>query len=185
VVWSDPERGCSAHFSDSQRGKEHERANVKLVVIYKRPKDIDAFEKVHQNEHVPLAVRKLDGKTKIVATKVVASPQRTPPLYRIAAVHFPSMKDLEGCAASDAGKQVLAHAVSISSGAPPILGEPKKRASRSPRRRAVRSEDARGPIAGRSSVLVLAEAEQVKSPVVRLRILQRQLRLGWFPGTHT
>jgi hypothetical protein len=53
-------------------------ANVKLVVIYPRPKDIEAFEKVYQNEHVPLAVAKLGGKTKIVATKVLASPQGYP-----------------------------------------------------------------------------------------------------------
>ena len=53
-------------------------ANVKLVVMYPRPKDIDAFEKIYQNEHVPLAVAKLEGKTKIVATKVLASPQGTP-----------------------------------------------------------------------------------------------------------
>jgi len=32
-------------------------ANVKLVVMYPRPKDIDAFEKIYQNEHVPLAVQ--------------------------------------------------------------------------------------------------------------------------------
>ncbi|MGH3055046.1 MAG: hypothetical protein ACRDL7_08730 [Gaiellaceae bacterium] len=45
-------------------------AEVKLVVVYPRPKDVDAFEKVYQNEHVPLAVAKLAGKNKIVATKV-------------------------------------------------------------------------------------------------------------------
>lgn len=86
-------------------------ANVKLVVIYLRPKDIEAFEKVYQNEHVPLAVATLGGKTKIVATKVLASPQGTPPFYRIAEIHFSSMQDLEACAASDGGKEALAHAV--------------------------------------------------------------------------
>jgi uncharacterized protein (TIGR02118 family) len=96
-------------------------ANVKLVVIYPRPKDIEAFEKVYQNEHVPLAVAKLGGKTKIVATKVLASPQGTPPFYRIAEIHFSSMQDLEASAASDGGKEALAHAVSISSGGPPIF----------------------------------------------------------------
>ena len=45
-------------------------AEVKLVVMYPRPKDIDAFEKVYQNEHIPLAVAVLGGKTKIVGTKV-------------------------------------------------------------------------------------------------------------------
>jgi hypothetical protein len=39
---------------------------VKLVVIYPHPKDIDAFEKVYQNEHIPLAVAKLEGKAKVV-----------------------------------------------------------------------------------------------------------------------
>jgi uncharacterized protein (TIGR02118 family) len=66
-------------------------ANVKLVVMYPRPKDIDAFEKIYQNEHVPLAVAKLEGKTKIVANKVLASPQGTPPFYRIAEIHSRSM----------------------------------------------------------------------------------------------
>jgi uncharacterized protein (TIGR02118 family) len=95
-------------------------ANVKLVVMYPRPKDIDAFEKIYQSEHVPLAV-KLEGKTKIVGTKVLASPQGTPPFYRIAEIHFRSMADLEACAASDGGKQALAHAVTISSGGPPVF----------------------------------------------------------------
>lgn len=39
-------------------------ADVKLVVIYPRPKDVEAFEKAYTNEHVPLAVAKLGGKTK-------------------------------------------------------------------------------------------------------------------------
>jgi uncharacterized protein (TIGR02118 family) len=95
--------------------------NVKLVVVYPRPKDVDAFEKVYQNEHVPLAVAKLGGKIKIVATKILGSPQGTPPFYRIAEVYFPSMQALEACAASDGGKEALAHAVKISSGGPPIF----------------------------------------------------------------
>src|SRR5713226_10102588 len=70
-------------------------ADVKLVVIYPRPKDVDVFEKIYQDEHVPLAVAKLGGKTKIVATKMLGSPQGTPPFYRIAEVYFPSMQALE------------------------------------------------------------------------------------------
>jgi uncharacterized protein (TIGR02118 family) len=95
--------------------------NVKLVVIYPRPTDLAAFEKVYQNEHVPLAVAKLTGKTRMVATKIVGSPQGTPPFYRIAEVYFPSTQALESCAASEGGKEALAHAVKISSGGPPIF----------------------------------------------------------------
>jgi uncharacterized protein (TIGR02118 family) len=95
--------------------------NVKLVVIYPQPKDTDAFEKVYQNEHVPLAVAKLGGKSKIVATKILGSPQGTPPFYRVAEVYFPSMQALEECAASDGGKDALTHAVKMSSGGTPIF----------------------------------------------------------------
>ena len=38
--------------------------NVKLIVIYPFPKDIDSFERVYKNEHAPMAVEKLGGKTK-------------------------------------------------------------------------------------------------------------------------
>lgn len=96
-------------------------ADVKLVVIYPRPKDVDAFEKIYQNEHVPLAVAKLTGKSKIVATRILGSPQGVPPFYRVAEVHFPSMQALEACAASDGGKEALAHAVKISTGGSPIF----------------------------------------------------------------
>jgi uncharacterized protein (TIGR02118 family) len=71
-------------------------AGVKLVVIYPRPKDIEVFEKLYQEEHVPMAVDKLAGKTKFIATKVVATPDGTPPpFYRIAEVYFPSLEALQ------------------------------------------------------------------------------------------
>jgi len=94
---------------------------VKFMVIYPRPTDIEAFEKVYQDEHVPMAVEKLGGKTKFVATKVLASPQGVPPFYRIAEIHFPSIETLETCAASAGAKETLAHAVSISTGGKPIF----------------------------------------------------------------
>ena len=97
-------------------------AVVKFMVMYPRPQDVEAFEKLYQEEHVPMAVEKLLGKTKFVATKVVATPDGTPPpFYRIAEVYFPSLKALQACAQSDGGKETLAHAVKISSGGAPIF----------------------------------------------------------------
>ena len=97
-------------------------AGVKLIVMYPRPLDIDAFEKLYQEEHVPMAVEKLSGKTKFVATKVVATPDGTPPpFYRIAEVHFPSLETLQACAQSEGGKETVAHAVEISSGGTPVF----------------------------------------------------------------
>jgi uncharacterized protein (TIGR02118 family) len=63
---------------------------VKLVVMYPRPRDIEALEKVYADEHLPMAVAKLAGKSKMVGTRMLGSPQGTPPFHRIAEVHFPS-----------------------------------------------------------------------------------------------
>jgi uncharacterized protein (TIGR02118 family) len=96
-------------------------AKVKFMVIYPRPKDIEAFEKAYQEKHVPMAVENFIGKTKLVATRVLNSPQGMPPFYRIAEVHFPSMEALQTAAASQGAKDTLAHAMSISTGGRPIF----------------------------------------------------------------
>jgi len=96
-------------------------SEVKLMVIYPTPTDIDAFEKVYKEEHVPMAVEKLAGKTKLIATKVLASPQGVAPYYRIAEIFFPSLELLQTCAESEGGKETVAHAVKISSGGTPIF----------------------------------------------------------------
>jgi len=99
-------------------------AVVKLIVAYPPhppPTDAEAFEKVYNEEHVPLAVAKLDGKTKIVATKINGSPQGAPVFYRVAEIHCPSMDALEACAGSSGGQEVLRNAMKISSGGPPVI----------------------------------------------------------------
>ena len=96
-------------------------AAVKLMVLYPPPKDVQAFERVYLDEHVPMAVKKLAGKTKLVATRVQSSPQGKPAFHRIAEVHFPSLEALQACAASAGGKETLAHAAKISTGGPPVV----------------------------------------------------------------
>ncbi|MFY9554776.1 MAG: EthD family reductase [Blastocatellia bacterium] len=97
-------------------------AETKIVVIYPRPKDVDAFEKTYVEEHVPLAVEKIKGVIKFAATKVVGTPDgSTPPFYRIAELYFPSMQALQESAASPGTQQAVAHAFAISTGGPPII----------------------------------------------------------------
>ncbi|HLK18901.1 MAG TPA: EthD family reductase [Bryobacteraceae bacterium] len=95
--------------------------DVKIVVIYPRPQDEEAFEKAYKNEHMPMAEAKLKGMTRFVATKVVHSPQGKVTAYRIAEVHFSNIDDLNKCLESDGGKEVVAHAAKISTGGPPLL----------------------------------------------------------------
>ena len=88
---------------------------AKLIVAYPPPRDVEAFDRVYQDEHVPMAIARLSGKTSIVATKVLASPDGKPLFYCIAEVHFPSMEALKQCAESQGGRETLAHAARISS----------------------------------------------------------------------
>ncbi|MEK6287323.1 MAG: EthD family reductase [Acidobacteriota bacterium] len=97
-------------------------AETKIVVIYPRPTDVDAFEKVYVEEHLPLAMEKIKGVTKFAATKVVGTPDgSTPPFYRIAELYFPSMEALQESAASPGTQEAVAHAFKISTGGPPII----------------------------------------------------------------
>jgi uncharacterized protein (TIGR02118 family) len=95
--------------------------STKLIVAYPQPTDIDAFERIYTQEHVPMAIANLEGKTKIVATRILQSPQGKPQFHRVAEVHFPSMEALQRCAESAGGKATLAHAAKISSGGPPVI----------------------------------------------------------------
>jgi uncharacterized protein (TIGR02118 family) len=93
----------------------------KLMVIYPPPADVEIFEKAYQEDHVPMAVEKIPGKTKLVATRVVGSPAGDAPYYRIAEVHFSSMEDLQQAAASSGAQETLAHAAEISTGGAPLV----------------------------------------------------------------
>src|SRR5690242_4827304 len=74
---------------------------IKLVVLYPRPRNIEVFGTVYRRDHVPMAVEKLAGKTKIGATKVVGSPLGMPAFHRIAEIHVPSTEALAGCGKTD------------------------------------------------------------------------------------
>lgn len=92
----------------------------KLVVIYPYPSNVDEFESVYTNDHLPLAMEKIKGMSKFVASHVVATPDGSqPPFYRIAELHFPSMEALQQAAASAGLQEAAAHAVSISTGGAP------------------------------------------------------------------
>ena len=63
----------------------------------------------------------LKGLSRVVATKVLSSPQGEARTYRMAELHFGSMEVLEQCLASEGARKVLAHAEQISNGGRPIV----------------------------------------------------------------
>jgi len=97
-------------------------AEAKIVVIYPFPTDVEAFERLYVDEHMPIAKEKIKGMTKFVGTKILSTADgQVPPFYRIAGLHFPSIEALKESAASAGAGEAVAHAISISSGGMPIF----------------------------------------------------------------
>lgn len=96
-------------------------ATVKVVVIYPRPTDEEAFEKEFRDVHMPMVEDKLKGMTRFVATKVLRSPQGKVAAYRLSEIHFSNLDDLNRVIDSDGGKQVVEHANKISTGGTPLI----------------------------------------------------------------
>jgi uncharacterized protein (TIGR02118 family) len=95
---------------------------AKLIVMYPTPTDVDAFEKRYAEEHVPMAVEKLAGKTRFVASQIKSTVgQEQAPFHRIAEVYFPSMLELDTCLNSPGGQETAQHAVDISTGGAPLF----------------------------------------------------------------
>ena len=98
-------------------------AVAKLMVMYPMPKDMAAFERAYSAEHLPMAapIFEAAGATKVVLTKILGAATGTPAFHRIAEIHFPSAEALQSCAASQPGRDALAHAHKISNGGPPVI----------------------------------------------------------------
>src|SRR5258708_15201526 len=97
-------------------------SEIKVVVIYPRPTDVDAFEKAYVEEHVPLAAEKIKGMSRFAATKVLGTPDGgDAPFCRIAELYFPPMEALQKSVASAETQEAVAHAFAISTGGPPIV----------------------------------------------------------------
>lgn len=103
-------------------------AATKLIVMYPPPTDVQTFERLYESEHVPMAIDKLEGKTKILSTKVRPPDKGKPAaFYCIAEIHFPSLEAVQTCMASDGWRETLADAARISTGGPPLIliGDPE------------------------------------------------------------
>lgn len=96
---------------------------AKIVVLYPTPKDVARFESDYTQEHAPMVTpRTFPGLTRFVASKIVGTPDGSPPrFHRVAELHFPSLSALQAAAASPSAQQAVDHAVSISSGGAPLF----------------------------------------------------------------
>ena len=76
---------------------------VKLIALYKKPADVDAFEQHYAHIHIPL-VEKIPGIRKTEWTRILAAPQGAAPYYMMYEMYFDSMESYQLAMQSEANK---------------------------------------------------------------------------------
>ena len=89
---------------------------VKLIALYKRPADVDAFEQHYAQIHIPL-VEKIPGIRKTEWTRILASPQGEAPYYMMYEMYFDDMDAYQAAMKSEenraAGQDLMSFARGI------------------------------------------------------------------------
>ncbi len=76
---------------------------IKLIALYKKPANIDAFEQHYAHIHVPLA-EKIPGVRKTEWTRFLASPSGEAPYYMMYEMYFDNMDAYKAAMQSEANK---------------------------------------------------------------------------------
>lgn len=85
----------------------------KLITFFKRPADVEAFEKAYWDTHIPL-MEKVPGVERLVVNKITGAPMGEPEFYMVAEVHYPDAETMKAGMASsenrEAGKNLMSFA---------------------------------------------------------------------------
>src|SRR5215813_1333104 len=108
-------------FRRSLCSRKEQPMTAHLLILYPIPEDIATFARAYREEHLPYAAPRLAGATAVTTQHVVGPNFAPPPYHLMSDVSFPTLDALKACAASESGKEALAHAASISSGGAPVL----------------------------------------------------------------
>lgn len=66
---------------------------VKLIIFFRKPADVDAFEEYFSNTHVPL-IAAMPNQKRTAVTRAIGAPRGEPPFYLIHEVYFADMPAL-------------------------------------------------------------------------------------------
>ncbi len=76
---------------------------VKFVALYRKPSDVDAFERHYREIHTPLA-KKIPGLVKLEVSHMTGSPGGEPKYYMTAELYFDNKAAMMAGLNSDEGK---------------------------------------------------------------------------------
>jgi uncharacterized protein (TIGR02118 family) len=103
-------------FNDRGKHRSREEAVARLVVMYKTPKDVGAFDKHYRETHIPIA-KKIPGLRKYeVSRGPVATPAGPSGFHLIAILHFDDIAAIQAGFASPEGRAAGADVQSFATG---------------------------------------------------------------------
>lgn len=76
---------------------------VKLIALYKQPKDKEAFDEHYFNTHAPIT-SKIPGLQKMEVTRIVGSPMGESEFYLLCEMYYESHEALKQAMKTDEGK---------------------------------------------------------------------------------
>ena len=86
---------------------------IKLVALFKRPEDVEAFDVHYEQSHAPL-MRKVPGLERMEVTRNIKAFRGEPEYYLVAEMYFPDQETFDAAMASDenraAGKDLMGFA---------------------------------------------------------------------------
>ena len=89
---------------------------IKLIALYKKPADVEAFEEHYANVHLPL-IEKLPGLRKTELSRITGAPRGEAPFYLMVEMYFDDMDAYSRAMASEenkaAGRDLMSFAKDI------------------------------------------------------------------------
>lgn len=86
---------------------------IKMIALYKQPKDKEAFDEHYKNVHTPVT-EKIPGLKKMEVTKIIGSPMGKSDYYLLCEMYYESHESFRAAMKSDeakaSGKDVMAFA---------------------------------------------------------------------------
>ncbi len=86
---------------------------VKLVALYRKPTDVDAFDRAYFETHIPL-VNQIPGLQRVEISRMTGAPRGEPDFYLMCEMYFQDKETMERAMASPenaaAGKNLMGFA---------------------------------------------------------------------------
>ena len=100
---------------------------AKIIVLFGKPKDPQAFDKEYWEEHVPIA-KMMPGLRKYTVQKVLSPPRGEPAYYQVVELEFDNMETLKKATSSPAGRESTSHGAKMATGGMTIMFAESKEA---------------------------------------------------------